>query len=420
MLTVDEALAMVAECVMVCPSVSVPCQEALGMVLAEAVISDVDSPQCDRSVVDGYAVLSTDLASGSAELRVLEEVPAGSLPVHTVSSGTTTRVMTGAPIPPGADAVVMIERAEVLGAGRVRLEQAGVSAGQNILRRAAAMSRGQVILEAGRVLRPADVGLLAEAGQSRVRVIGRPSVAVLATGSELVPADCVPGAGQVRNCNGPMLLAAVREAGGIGLDLGIAADHAETLRERIKAGLECDVLVLSGGVSAGTWDLVPSVLEELGVQRRFHKLRLKPGKPLWFGTLNSEGRSCLVFGLPGNPVSSFVCFELFVRPALAALAGRPNWQRQYYLGRIATAFRHRGDRPTYHPAIAVRTAAPQSAERLVHYDVRPLPWQGSADLRTLSQANALALFPAGERSFEPGDELTLLLLNEHGAHRRPA
>lgn len=411
MLTVDEALTVVAECVTVCPIVTLPCQDALGMVLAEAAASDVDSPQCDRSVVDGYAVLATDLASGSAELRVLEEVPAGSLPVHTVSSGTTTRVMTGAPIPPGADAVVMVERAEVLGAGLVRLNQTGVVAGQNILRRAAAMARGQVIMEAGRVLRPADVGLLAEAGHSRVRVIGRPTVAVLATGSELVPPDCVPGAGQVRNSNGPMLLAAIRDAGGIGFDLGIAADQPELLRERIKAGLERDVLLLSGGVSAGTWDLVPGVLEALGVQRRFHKLRLKPGKPLWFGTLRTKGRSCLVFGLPGNPVSSFVCFELFVRPALAALAGRPNWQRQYHLGRIAARFQHRGDRPTYHPAIAVRTAASQSAERLVHYDVRLLPWQGSADLHTLSQANALAIFPAGERSFEPGDELPLLLLN---------
>ncbi len=411
MLTVDEALAVVADCVTVCPSVTVPCQDALGMVLAEAAVSDVDSPQCDRSVVDGYAVLSTDLASGSAELRVLEEVPAGSLPMHTVSSGTATRVMTGAPIPSGADAVVMVERAVVLGAGRVRLEQAGVSAGQNILRRAAAMARGQVIMEAGRVLRPADVGLLAEAGHSRVRVIARPTVAVLATGSELVPAECVPGPGQVRNSNGPMLLAAICDAGGIGVDLGIAADQPEILRERIRDGLKCDVVILSGGVSAGTWDLVPGVLEELGVQRRFHKLRLKPGKPLWFGTLRSEGRSCLVFGLPGNPVSSFVCFELFVRPALAALAGRPNWQREYHFGRLATAFRHRGDRPTYHPAIAVRAAGPHSGERSVHYEVRPLPWQGSADLRTLSQANALAIFPAGDRSFEPGAELPLLLLN---------
>jgi molybdopterin molybdotransferase len=208
-----------------------------------------------------------------------------------------------------------------------------------------------------------------------------------------------------------MLLAAAKQAGGIALDLGIAADEAEALRQRIRAGLDCDVLVLSGGVSAGTWDLVPKVLEDLGVQKRFHKLRLKPGKPLWFGTLVEGGRSRLVFGLPGNPVSTFVCFELFVRPALAAMAGRPAWQRMPQVGRLSTAFRHRGDRPTYHPATAVAADGPPTAVPAVCYDVTPLPWQGSADLRTLAQANALAMFPAGERSYLPGDEISLLLLN---------
>lgn len=420
MLTVDEALAVVAGCVTVCARTEVPCCEALGMVLAEAVASDVDSPPCDRSVVDGYAVRSADLAAGNAVLTILEEVPAGRLPAHTVSSGTTTRVMTGAAIPLGADAVVMVERGELLEANRVRLVQAGVAAGQNILRRAAAMARGQVIMRPGRVLRVADVGLLAEAGCCRVPVTARPTVGVLATGSELVPAECVPGPGQVRNSNGPMLTAAVREAGGIPVDLGIAPDEPESLRRCIAAGLACDVLVLSGGVSAGTWDLVPGMLEELGVQRRFHKLRLKPGKPLWFGTLAESGRNRLVFGLPGNPVSTFVCFELFVRPALAALAGRPSWQRPQHLGRLTMAYCHRGERPTYHPATVVCSSGGEAAGRSVHYDVTPLAWQGSADLRTLAEANALAIFPAGERSYRPGDEIPLLLLDQPGAHRGSA
>jgi len=401
----------VADCVTVCPSIEVPCQDAWGMVLAEAVASDVDSPPCDRSVVDGYAVCSADLRDGSAELTVLEELPAGRLPKHAVARGTAVRVMTGAPIPPGADAVVMVEHGQLLEDGRVRLTQAAATAGQNILRRAAAMSRGEVVMEAGRLLRPADVGLLAEAGHSRVRVVRRPTVAVLATGSELVPAWQKPGPAQIRNSNGPMLLAAIRQAGGVAIDLGIAIDEPEALRRCIKAGLECDVLVLSGGVSAGAWDLVPGILQALGVEQRFHKVRLKPGKPLWFGTLAGPQRSRLVFGLPGNPVSSFVCFELFVRPALAALAGRPAWQRPERTGRLTAGFRHRGDRPTYHPATAVPPADAQSNEPPLHYNVTPLVWQGSADQRTLARANALAIFPAGDGTYQAGDAIPLLLLD---------
>jgi molybdopterin molybdotransferase len=199
-----------------------------------------------------------------------------------------------------------------------------------------------------------------------------------------------------------MLAAAVTRAGGVPIDLGVARDNAEELRRLIARGLSADVLLLSGGVSAGVLDLVPQALADMGVRQVFHKVQFKPGKPLWFGVHEAEGRQRLVFGLPGNPVSSLVCFEMFVRPALGRLAGRDNVGLRSGRGALATEFSHRGDRPTYHPA------------RLIEGDGRvtidPLPWQGSADLRGLAQANGLVHFPAGDRTHQPGDELEVFWL----------
>ena len=210
--------------------------------------------------------------------------------------------------------------------------------GQNILRAAASMRRGETVLSPGHEIRPTEVGLLAEVGRTEIDVIARLSVAVLSTGNELVRPQQAPIGGQIRNSNGPMIAAAIRAAGATPVELGISRDDPAELREKLSQGLQSDVLVISGGVSAGALDLVPSLLKELGVEEVFHHVRLKPGKPIWFGlrrespTPSPQARSaeltveapipCLVFGLPGNPVSSLVCFELFVRPALARLAGK--------------------------------------------------------------------------------------------------
>jgi molybdopterin molybdotransferase len=212
----------------------VPLRDALGLVLAEDVTSDVDSPPHDKSIVDGYAVVAADLAAGAAELVVLEEVVAGAVPRRAVTPGASVRVMTGAPIPEGADAVVMIEQAELLDAalpGRVRLTHGNVSAGQNIMRRAASMARGDRVLAQGTELRAIEVGVLAEVGRARVRAIPRPRIAILATGNELVPIEVVPEAGHIRNSNGPMLAAAAQSAGAASVELGIARDDAEELRK---------------------------------------------------------------------------------------------------------------------------------------------------------------------------------------------
>jgi molybdopterin molybdotransferase len=308
MLTVEAALRLVLDHCQLLPAREVPASEALGLVLAEDIKSDVDSPPHDRAIVDGYAVQAADLASGTANLEVLEEVTAGAVPTRTVGPGQATRVMTGAPIPAGADAMVMIELTRLDSTGTsVEIAAEKTSVGQNIMRRAASMRRGQTILTVGTPIRAIECGLLAEVGRTHVRAIPRPSIAILTTGNELVSADQTPREGQIRNSNGALLFASAERAGGVPHDLGIGRDDRDELRRLIALGLEHDVLVISGGVSAGVLDLVPGVLTELEVNQVFHKVKLKPGKPLWFGALERDARQTLVFGLPGNPVSSLDC-----------------------------------------------------------------------------------------------------------------
>jgi molybdopterin molybdotransferase len=245
---------------------------------------------------------------------------------------------------------------------------------------------------------------LAEVGRAKVRAIPRPQVAIIATGDELVDASETPAPGQIRNSNGPLLAGLTAQAGAAVSMAGIARDNAASLRERISSALDSDLVVLSGGVSAGVLDLVPQVLAELGVQQVFHKVNLKPGKPLWFGVRPNEGGRppTLVFGLPGNPVSSLVCFELFVRPAIQKLSGREPAGLTRQPAILTQEHRQRGDRPTYWPAV-VSAAGGQTR-------VTPLPWKGSGDLRTLTDANALVCFPPGERRFEAGEVLDVLQL----------
>lgn len=392
MISVAQALELVLSHANPLPSESVPVTAALGRTLAQDVASDIDSPPWDKSLVDGYAVCAADVATANAELTLLEEVTAGRTPTKTVAPGYATRIMTGAPLPQGADAVVMIERTESVGDTHVRI-QTTATPGQNILRRAASMQCGQVVLHAGQRIRPIEVGVLAEVGRSTVEVIRAPRVAIVSTGDELVDAAQQPTGGQIRNSNGPMLAALVAAAGAQPIALGIARDRADELRAVMARGLaEADVLILSGGVSAGVLDLVPGTLASLGVREVFHKVNLKPGKPIWFGVHASSQR--LVFGLPGNPVSTLVCFGLFVKPALAKLAGRTDTVIARRAA-LAQDFQQRDSRPTYFPAVR----SPQASGEVV----TPLAWRGSADLRTLADANCLAYFPGGERTFAAGE-----------------
>jgi molybdopterin molybdotransferase len=329
---------------------------------------------------------------------VIEEVTAGQTPRRTLAAGQATRIMTGAPIPAGADAVVMVERTQVLDDKRVQVDDRSPKPGQNILPKAREMKRGETVLKAGAVLRPQEFGVLASVGRTTASVFPAPQVAVLSTGDEIVEPSQVPGPGQIRNGNGAMVMAQVSRAGGSPCFLGIARDRVDSLRASITEGLRSDILVLSGGVSAGKLDLVPGVLQQLGVEAHFHKVEMKPGKPVFFGTRGAT----LVFGLPGNPVSALVCFELFVRPAIRRLKGHPDPGPKIVEALLAEDFAHRSDRPTYHAAVL------QSAE--AGWQVRPVPWFGSPDLRGVLAANAFAVLPAGEHQFRAGHRLPVLVV----------
>jgi molybdopterin molybdotransferase len=399
MLSVSEALAAVLREAKALPAVNVALSALpLGQVLAESVASDVDSPPFTKALMDGYAVRAADVEKVPAALRVIEEVAAGKVPTKPVKAGEATRIMTGAPIPDGADAVVAVERTEMAGA-EVRILVAP-RLRQNILDRGAEMKAGETILKPGAVLGPQELGLLAAVGRESIKVHPRPRVAVLPTGDEIVEPPLKPGPGQIRNSNGPMLLAQTARAGGVPHYLGIARDTVESLRSLIGEGLEkADVLMLSGGVSAGKFDLVPGVLQELGVTSHFHKVTMKPGKPLFFGTRGSK----LVFGLPGNPVSSFVCFELFIRPALRRMLGNADAGPVRTMLPISADFKTDNDRPTYWPAVSELADG--------HWRVRALPWKGSADLRALHTANALLEIPAGPQSFAAGHAVGVVILS---------
>jgi molybdopterin molybdotransferase len=399
MLEVAEALAEVLRHTTPLAPVTVPLGPAvLGRVLAADVVADRDSPPFAKSLRDGYAVRTVD-CTGQPYLQVVAEIPAGVVPSKTIGHGECARIFTGAPIPDGADAVVMQEETTPESGGRVQITDTSVRRGQYIFPRGTEMRAGEVVIPAGTVINPAAIGVLAGVGQAEVLVSPCPRVTVLATGDELVDVSCEPGPGQIRNSNGPMLAAQATQAGAVVHDRGIVRDNVARLRARIGEALaDSDVILLAGGVSAGTYDLIPGVLQELGVEPRFHRVRMKPGKPLFFGTKGAV----LVFGLPGNPVSGFVCFELFVRPALRVLAGNTDPGPRVVQIPLAEAVAESNDRPTYRPAKL------EPAEG--GWVVRPLTWAGAPDLRGIQPADVLIALPAGDARLDRGMPVSVVHL----------
>jgi molybdopterin molybdotransferase len=400
MLSVEAALDRIIEHVHPLVPVDVDLAAAQGLVLAQDIVSNVESPPFDKALMDGYAIRSADLDGDQVTLMVIDELTAGRVSGKKVGPREAIRIMTGAPIPDGADLVVRMEETQTLKqGGGVVVQTRHTAPGTNIIRRGTALQFGDLILKAGRQLRAQELGALAEVGRARFPTIPRPLVGVLATGDELVPVDQEPAPGQIRNTNETMLLAQVSRLGSARFPLGIARDDRQHLEKKVRAGLRCDVLCLSGGVSAGKLDLVPAVLDVCGVQEVFHKVEMKPGKPVWFGVLDqsraADGKRHYIFGLPGNPVSSMVCFELFVRTAIHRLAGIEPARPVPVAARMAISHHHRDERPTYFPS---RLEASQSGPQ-----VTPVDWKGSSDLRSTVDANAMTFFPAGEREFAAGE-----------------
>jgi molybdopterin molybdotransferase len=393
---VEEALAIVLRETPDLGSEEVLLDTAQGRVLREQVRSDADQPPFDRAAMDGYALRAEDAAAAPVLLRLVGEVRAGQTYEGSVSPGEAVAIMTGAPIPSGASAVQPVEKTRRF-AAQVEIETPVVR-GQHIAPRGSEIRLGEVVLEGGTPIDPAMLALLASVGRSRIGVGRRPRVTVLATGDELVPVTQAPGPGCIRNSNGPAVLGQARWAGAHVRSLGIVRDEAVILTDAIAAGLDADALVVSGGVSAGAYDLVEAAFARLGVEVFFERVAIKPGAPLVFGRRGAV----LVFGLPGNPVSAQVTFDVFVRAALLRMQGARTVSRPRLDVELLMAVSNRSGREAYLPA---RVRGKRG--RLV---AEPLPSMGSADILAHARANALLVLGAERLNAAAGELAPALLL----------
>lgn len=369
-------------------------RQSCGRVLAEPVIADREYPPFDRSTRDGFAVRSADAASPGAVLRLIGEIKAGAGFDRTVGAGECVQIMTGAAVPAVADAVVMIEYARIEG-DRVTLERTATP-GQNFVPRGSESHAGRELLAAGLRLGYAEMALAAQVGHDPVRVARRPHVAILSTGDEVVDVRAIPGPLEIRNGNSIALEALVRLAGGVPNSLGNAPDEKGEIRRRIERGLDDDALVLSGGVSMGKYDLVEAVLADLGAEFFFDSVSIRPGKPAVFGVCKGKP----VFGLPGNPLSTMVTFELFVAPAIDMLGGATPQPLMMVAARLAHPIREKGAVTHFLPArLGESGGVPE---------VSTLAWQGSGDVVSLTQSNAFLVVPGDRLEREAGEWVTVL------------
>jgi molybdopterin molybdotransferase len=399
-LTVAEACDRILERISILDYEELPLLGAAGRVLAEDVHSEREVPPFANSAMDGFAVRAADVKTASSSspvmLAVTGEIKAGSAPPGPVEAGTALRIMTGAMLPSGADAVVRVEdTGERDGQVEVR---AAVDAGTSVRRAGTDLRRGDLVAEQGRVVTPGMVGVLASAGRTGVRCIRRPRVLVLTTGDELREPGETLGPGQITNTNRYTLRAAVEEAGGEVIDAGVARDERDDLLSRLRSGKDADLLLTSGGVSMGSYDIVRQLMEEAS-KVDFWQVALRPGKPLLFGEVSGVP----LIGLPGNPVSSLVCFELFVRPALMKMQGRHDLLRQ----RIEAITEEELSNPP-HLEQYFRGVARSDGN---HVLVRLTGDQGSHVLRSMADANCLIVVPQGTSQVSKGSSVEIVPLS---------
>jgi len=396
-LSVEEAREHILATVQVLEPERVPILEAVDRVLAEPVVADRDIPPLSNSAMDGYAVRGADVAQAPVRLRVVGEAPAGYVARERVEPGTAVRIMTGAPIPQGADTVVRFEDTRQ-GDGWVEVLKP-IATGRNVRPAGEDVRAGQVVLSPGKVLRPQEIGMLAAVGRTEVAVIRRPRVAILATGDEVVPPDQPPGPAQIRDANSYTVSALVRRFGGVPLLLGVARDQEELVRQGVREALErrADLIITSGGVSVGDFDLVKQVLAAEG-EMHFWSLNMKPGRPLAFGVVAGVP----LLGLPGNPVSAMVGTMMFARPALLKMQGFSEWPWPSVQARLLDPIPRKDERRHY-----VRVRLQGTGEG---YEARLTGDQGSGILNSLVQADGLAVLPEGVDHLPAGTVVEVLLL----------
>ncbi len=392
-IAVEEAQKLVLETVFTVSEERVGLSDTLGRTLSQPLVSRETLPPFASSAMDGFAVRVADLASLPNVLRVMEDIPAGVVPQCRVEAGACARIMTGAVFPEGANAVVPVEWTRPEGVDHVRIEKAP-KAGQFVRPAGQDVRAGDQVFEAGQVITPPVVGMLASLGMGEVLVRIAPGVAIITTGDELVPVDSVPGPGQIRDSNGPALTAQVVAAGGKPLGPFHARDTPESTREALEKAKDADVVVFAGGVSMGERDVVRNVLDEAGWTAIFWKVRQRPGKPLAFGLLDGKP----VFGLPGNPVSSSVCFEQYVRPALAKMLGRAE-----SIGQISKAVLSEPIRKAAGLHHFVRGVAEEGEDGRIY--VRPTGLQGSNLYSSMAKADGIIHLPEALENPPAGSEV---------------
>ncbi len=373
--------------------------DALGMVLAEPVRADRDQPPFPRSTRDGFACRAADLASGQA-LNVTGLIRAGESAARPVKAGEAVEIMTGAPVPPGADCVIMVEHVQ-LDHDMIRLVQKrSIVPGENIVPTGAEARAGEVIVPRGTRISAAQVAVAAACGAAQLSVFAQPRVAIVATGDELVEVDQRPLIHQIRNSNSYSVAAQVLAAGAQPVRLAIARDERGDLEAIIRTALQSDLVLLSGGVSMGKYDLVEEVLLSLGAEFFFTGALIQPGKPVVFGRLSVEDRPVYFFGLPGNPVSTMVTFSLFVEPLLGALCGEPTRGPSFAQARLAHDVQVKTGLTRFLPAILRSTAEPT---------VETVAWQGSGDIASTSRSNCFLVVPPDRPLLAAGETATILL-----------
>jgi len=398
-ISVDEARDHILGACQQLASRSLELQEALGCVAAEAVVADEDVPPFANTAMDGYAVRAVDTQGAPVRLAVIATLAAGAAPDVEVGRGQAVRIMTGAPMPPGADAVVMVEHTRPLDGGATVVIEAAAGPGQHVRGPGEDLRRGQTLFDAGTVLTPAHLGVLASVGYQTVTVVPAARVGVLSTGDELVAGGGPLRPGQIRDSNRPTLLALTAQAGCLPVDLGLVGDDETALAGAVTRGVDtCDALVTSGGVSVGDFDYVKAVLDRLGTMK-WWQVAVRPAKPLAFGSIGGTP----VFGLPGNPVSSMVSFELFARPALRQMMGHTVVDRPRVTAIADEPLLRRGDGKLH----LVRVVAARGDDGGWH--VRSSGGQGSHVLSAMARANALALLPDGD-GVAPGATVDVMLL----------